>query len=195
MRKIITLTVILLAYPLYGCVPAVIVVGSVASASVGGAVIYDKRGFKTMNQDHLAHSIATNALKHDPLLIDHAHISLSVFNHIGLLVGQAQTEAVREHAYQIVTHVPHIHRVYNEITIAPPTTTTKRANDAWVATKVRTVLLSKPGLHSTNLKVVVDNGVVYLMGNVTRGQADLAADTARRVSGVMKVVKVFEYDE
>jgi osmotically-inducible protein OsmY len=182
-------------YPMVGCLPAVIVAGAAASASVGGAVIYDKRSFKTMNQDHLAHSVAMNALTHDPLLVGHSHISLSVFNHVGLLVGQAQTPEVRERAYQIVTNVQNIQRVYNEITVSPPTSTTQRANDEWISTKVRASLLGTGGLRSTNLKVITENGVVYLMGLVTHKQADLAVNTARRISGVVKVVKVFDYEE
>jgi len=192
MKKILLL--LLMICPIVGCVPAVIVAGAAASASVGGAVIYDKRGVRTMNEDHMAHSIATNALEHDPLLVGHSHIDFAVFNHVGLLVGQAQAPEVRERAYQIVTHIENVQRVYNEITIGPATSTMQRANDNWIGTKVRTALLGKPGLHSTNLKVVVENGVVYLMGRVSAKQADLAVDTARRISGVVKVVKVFGDD-
>lgn len=183
-----------MSYPMVGCVPAVVVAGAAASASVGGAVIYDKRSFNTMNQDHLAHSIAMNALDHDPLLVGHSHLSLSVFNHVGLLVGQAQTPEVRERAYQIVTNVQNIQRVYNQITVSPPTSTVQRANDSWISTKVRASLMGTAGLHSTNLKVVTEDGVVYLMGVVSHKQADLAVNTARRISGVVKVVKVFDYD-
>ena len=56
-------------------------------------------------------------------------------------------------------------------------------------------MLGKPGLHSTQIKVVTNNKVVYLMGFTSHRQADLAVDTARRVTGVVKVVKVFEYEK
>ncbi|WP_304985560.1 BON domain-containing protein [Coxiella-like endosymbiont] len=55
-------------------------------------------------------------------------------------------------------------------------------------------MLGKSGLHSSNLKVVAENKVVYLMGMVSPKQAAMAADVARRISGVEKVVKVFEYE-
>lgn len=192
MKKL--LLVLTLSLPMYGCVPAVLVAGAAASASIGGAAIYDKRSFKAMNQDHKAHASAQQLLNTDPMLKDHSHINLAVFNHVGLLVGQAQNEAIRDRANQIVANTPHIKRVYNQITVSEPTTAMQRAQDSWITTKVRTMMVGKPGLGSTNLKVTTENGVVYLMGILSPKQADLAVDVARRVSGVNKVVKIFTID-
>lgn len=180
---------------LSGCVPTAIVAGAATSASVGGAIIYDKRSFKTMNEDHQARGIAQYRLDHDPVFKGHSHITVAVFNNIALLLGQAQTPEIRDKATQVVTRIPHIKRVYNEINVGNPSSTLQQANDTWITTKVRTAMLSKSGLRSTNLKVVTENGVVYLMGYVTHSQAVLAVDVARRLSGVTKVVKVFEYEE
>lgn len=175
---------------LVGCVPAALVAG----ATVGGAVIYDKRSVKVMDQDHNARSIAQYRLDRDPTLQGHAHVSVSVFNNVALLVGQAQTSEIRDRAYSIVAEGPDIKRVYNEIAIGEPTSTLQRANDSWITTKVRGAMLGTSNLNSTNLKVITENGVVYLMGVVSRRQGALAADVARRISGVTKVVKVFEYE-
>ena len=193
MKKCLVLFVMVL--PLFGCVAA-IPVALVAGATAGGAVIYDKRSFKAMNQDHNAHAYAQRWLDHDAIIKkSDSHILVAVFNGIALLIGQAQTPAVRDRAYQIVSKVKGIRRIYNEITIGKPMSTLQRTNDVWITTKVRTAMLAKSGLHSTNLKVTTENNVVYLMGKVNRKQAALAADVARRISGVTKVVKVFEYEE
>lgn len=186
---------LLLIFPLMGCVPAVLVAGAATSASVGGAVIYDKRSLKTMNEDLKSRGIGQYRLNHDPLFKDHARIPLAVFNNIALLVGQAQTPEVRDHASQVISQVPHIKRVYNEVEVGNPSSFLQRTNDSWITTKVRAAMLQKSGLHSVNLKVVTENGVVYVMGTVTHTQANLAVDVARRLSGVKKVVKVFEYEE
>ncbi|OGO95861.1 MAG: phospholipid-binding protein [Coxiella sp. RIFCSPHIGHO2_12_FULL_44_14] len=175
---------------LSSCIPAALVAG----ATAGGAILYDKRGFVTMNQDQNARVYAQRALDNDDLLKDHAHVSVAVFNHIALLVGQVQTQDLRQQAEQRITRIPNIQRVYNEITVGNPLSALQRTNDTWITTKVRTMMLSKPGLRSTNLKIITENGVVYLMGNVSRKQATIAADVARRVRGVTKVVKVFEYE-
>lgn len=191
MKKIIIL--LTLVFPLVGCVPAVLVAGA-AGATLGGAVIYDQRTYRTMNQDHNARSIIQYRLDNDPLLKGQSHITISVFNNVALLLGQAKTPEICHRAYQIVEKTSHIRRIYNEITIGAPFSPVEKAADSWITTKVRTAMLGKAGLHSSNLKVVTENKVVYLMGMVSPKQAAMAADVARRISGVEKVVKVFEYE-
>ncbi len=179
----------LLVSLLPGCVVPVIV----GAATAGGAVIYDKRDFKTMGQDQQAYQNAQELLDYNKDL-KNAHIVVAVFYNTALLVGQTPTPAQRQEAYDIVSKVPNIKRIYNEITISGPTTMMQRSSDSWVTTKVRTALLAKPGLSSNNIKILTENGVVYLMGKTGRSEAELAADAARRVTGVQKVVKVFIYD-
>ena len=191
MKKVLFL--ILFVFPLVGCVPAILVIGA-AGAALGGAVVYDQRSYQTMNQDHNAHSLAQYRLSNDSLLKGKSHISISVFNNVALLVGQARTPEMRNRAYQIVSKIQNIRRIYNEINISTPTSAIRQANDFWITTKVRTLMLGKSGLRSSNLKVITQNNVVYLMGIVTPKQAAMAADVARRISGVTKVVKVFEYE-
>ncbi len=186
-QKIIAASALLI--PLCGCVPAALVVG----ATAGGALVYDKRSMTTMAQDQTAEQRAQRWIDYDPVLKKQAHISVAVFNHVGLLVGQAQTAAARNRATEIMSRIKHIKRTYNEITLAGETSEIQRASDSWVTSKVRTKMLAKKGLDSNDIKVVTEDGVVYLMGYVTRKQADLATDVARRTSGVTKVVKIFEY--
>lgn len=188
MRKILFIP-FLLPLLLSGCIPAAILAG----ATVGGAIVYDKRSLKTMHSDQHAANVAQYWINNDPKLKGHAHISVSVFNQVALLVGQAQTEELRQRAYKIVKKVKDVKRIYNAITIAGATSELQRTSDTWITGKVKTVLLSTPGLKSNDLKIVTENGVVYLMGSVSRQQADIATNAARRVQGVTKVVKVFEY--
>ncbi len=193
MKRMITCLILVYTLSLSGCVVPVFIAG----AAAGGAVIYDKRSVKTMGEDQQTYQYAQRWLNEDPVLKDHSHIVVAVFNHVALLIGQAQTPEIRDRAYQILVQVAKkfpISRIYNEITIAGNTTFVQRSNDSWVTTKVRTALLAKKGLASNNIKVITENSVVYLMGDIGRSQAKLAADAARRVQGVQKVVKVFTYD-
>ena len=89
--------------------------------------------------------------------------------------------------------VPRIKRIYNEIIIRSPESAITEASDAWITTKVKTRMLSAKGFRSGKIKVITENGIVYLMGKITKQQADMAADITRRTSGVQKVVKVFSY--
>lgn len=179
---------ILLVIGLSGCVPAALVIG----ATVGGAVVYDKRDIKTIVQDRDSAQAAANLISASPDLKTGTHISVATFDHIMLLVGQTETDAQRTTAYQIASQIKYISRVYNEITVQKPISMWQRSKDSWITTKIKTEMLTKPGLHSTQIKVVTENSVVYLMGMLTPKQTELATDVARRVDGVREVVKVFE---
>lgn len=188
MKKLIAL--IGISFCLSGClaVPAF-----VAGATAGGAVIYDQRSFKTMAQDHTAEAYAQKWINEDPELKENADISVVVFNHVALMVGQARTPELRARAFKIVSLTKNISRIYNEVMVGGSTSLLQHTNDDWLTTKVKTKMLTKKGLESTQIKVVTDDNVVYLMGLVSPEQAKLATDVARKVSGVTRVVKVFQY--
>ena len=165
----------------------------VVGATAGGAVVYDKRSFKAINEDRHATEIAQTLIDHSKTLKGRSHISVATFNHIMLMIGQAQTPELRDYAYKLVSNVKHVQRIYNEVIIAGSTSLIQRANDAWITTKEKASMLAAKGLNSTQIKVVTESSVVYLMGLVSREQGKLAANVARRVPGVRKVVKVFQY--
>ena len=119
---------------------------------------------------------------------------VKVFNGIGLVVGEAADKETKDTLGKIIASTPTVRRVYNEVQIAGNNSSLSRVNDAWLTEKVRTSLLLKSGLRSTNIKVVAESGSIYLMGIVTRREATLAASAARQVAGVNVVVKVFEYE-
>lgn len=185
------MTLVFLIISLTGCVPAAVMVG----ATVGGAVIYDRRGIKTALQDHESSIDAYNWLQSDRALRRHTHISVTVFHHTALMVGQAETAALRARAFQYVTRVKHLHTIYNEVMLGKPISLVKRAEDSWITAKVKAAMLAKRGLRSGQFVVVTENKVVYIMGYATHRQARLASDVARHIHGVKKVVKVVHYPQ
>lgn len=187
--KIIATT--LLVASLSSCIPAALVVG----ATAGGAVIYDKRSMSTIVQDRDSAQGATNIISASRELQNGTHISVATFHHIMLLVGQTSTEEQRDITYRLVSDVKYISRVYNQITVRKPISLSQRTQDAWITTKIKTEMLAKPGLQSTEIKVVTEDGVVYLMGILTPKQVEMAVDLARHVDGVREVVKVFENEQ
>lgn len=176
---------------LTGCVPALVVAG----ATAGGAILYDNRSFSQMNADANSTHAARTHIASDPTLQNDAHINVSVYNGIMLLTGEAPTPELRQEALSLVSDISGIKHIYNEITVQPPTSHSQRMKDSWITTKVKSAMLTKNGLRSTNIRVTTENGVVFLMGNVSHEQANQATDVARRVAGVRKVVKVFEYPQ
>lgn len=168
-----------------GCV-AVVVTG----AAVG--MVYDKRGVVTMEADaRLFHIIHTNIITNSRF--SDSRILVTSFNRSILLVGQTYSQNLKLEAEKIAKNANGVQRVYNEITIGNPIPLTQRTKDSWITGQVRSSMLAKKGLESGSIRVVTENSTVYLMGIVTDQQATLAVEVARRVNGVSKVVKIFQY--
>jgi osmotically-inducible protein OsmY len=123
-----------------------------------------------------------------------ANIKVISHNGVVLLVGQVASDGLKARATQITSDSStKIKRIHNELEVAGKTSLLARSNDNWVATKVRTLMLANSSVPSGQIRVITENGAVFLMGLVTQADADGAADLARNVSGVTRVVKVFEY--
>ena len=77
--------------------------------------------------------------------------------------------------------------------VAGPTSIISRANDSWLTTKIKSALAAAEDTDASRINVVTENGVVFMMGLLTRAEADDAVDITRQIQGVQKVVKLFEY--
>lgn len=182
------LFILLATILLNGCVPAAFVAG----ATAGGAIIYDNRSVKTIAADRSTTFNLQSQIDQTSQL-QGTHISVATFNRIVLLVGQVQTPDQSQTAYNLASNYKGVKRVYNEITVQPVTSKSQRTKDTWITSKVITKLLAESGLHQSQIKVITENNVVYLMGLLTHSQGNLAAQVASKVSGVQQVVKLFEY--
>lgn len=162
------------------------------SVAIKGAVANQQRGLASLNEDQTIRHQANTMLVRDPAF-KNSHLVAGTFNHDILLIGETPEPSLRTLAEKKVSKIKGVQRIYNEIIISSPSSLITRSGDAWITTKVRAQMLTKSGLQSTQIKVITENGAVYLMGHVTPAQAELAVDVARRVAGVQRVVKVFRY--
>ncbi|MGF1725815.1 BON domain-containing protein [Photobacterium nomapromontoriensis] len=112
-----------------------------------------------------------------------------------LLVGQAIDPAISRQLEQQVHELNHVTVVYNQLQIRPLPQLSEVSEDSWITMKVKTQLIGSKRLSNTSIKVVTEGQAVYLLGYVSHEQGNTAADIARNVSGVKKVVKVFEYPQ
>ena len=122
-----------------------------------------------------------------------SHIVVVSYNRVVLLAGQVATEALRNKAADVAQGLQSVRKVHNELTVGGPTSLVARSNDTWLTTKVKSRLLWADEAYGRKTKVLTENGVVYLMGLLTREQADIAVQVTSQVYGVQKIVKVFEY--
>lgn len=165
----------------------------VAAGGAGAAVASDRRTTGTMVDDQAIELRVSNAIFRDDELKRQAHINVTAFNGVVLLTGETPTEPQRDRAVEAARHVDGVRRVHNEIFISPPTSVSSRAQDTWITTKVKSKLLANKQVKGTHVKVVTEYRVVYLMGLLTRAEADAAAEAARYVEKVERVVTLFEY--
>lgn len=122
-----------------------------------------------------------------------SHIRVTSFNGIVLLTGQVRAESLKRQAEEVTKRLRNVRRVYNELDIAGPTSLLARSGDSWVNNKLKTRLIASETAPGRDIRVVTENGVVYLMGLIRRDDADIAAEIARNTGGVVKVVRMFEY--
>jgi len=190
MKKIkIVILFLFILTQLQACVFAV----GAAAGAAGVAIVYDHRKIeKILLDEHIARKIA-DSIHADPELNAHSHIEVNCFNQIVLLTGETTSPEFREHIIDIANHVPNVKRIYNQINIKGLSSKLTEASDTWITTKIKSQMLATKGLQSSTVKVVTDNGAVYLMGSVTHDQADITVNIARQVSGVQRVIKIFQY--
>lgn len=121
-----------------------------------------------------------------------AHISVVSYNGYVLLAGQVNSEALKSTATEVVRQVRGVRRIYNELEIAAPSSAMTRTSDTWITAKVKSWLLGAGDIEGSRVKVVTENGVVYLMGLATRAEAERISERAAGLSGVQRVVRLFE---
>lgn len=152
-----------------------------------------KRSFGSYIDDQQLETIITVNLRKASPELKAAHLDVVSFNGVVLLTGQVNSNSLREQASRVARNVHSVRQVFNEIQISGNTSMLARANDTWLTTKVKTVLISNKDIDSGRIKIVTENGTVYLLGLLSRMEAEKAANVVSHVQGVQKVVKAIEY--
>jgi osmotically-inducible protein OsmY len=172
---------------LQGCAEALIVGG----VAVGVMIAADRRQTEVMFADQGIEFTAGSRI--DDALKGQGHVNVTSYNYTVLLTGEVPTAQARAEAENAASGVRNVKTVVNELQIAGTSSTASRSNDAYVTSKVKSNFLGNGKFKPTDIKVVTEAGVVYLLGLVTREEADAATEVARGTAGVQKVVRVFEY--
>jgi len=187
MKKSVLIVLSLALLPvLQGCFPVV-----ATGVGAGAAIVSDRRTSGIYIEDQGIELKAFHRL--DEKFGKYAHINATSYNLQVLLTGEVADQAARDEAERIVRAIPNVKNVLNELTIAGLSSLAERSNDTFVTSKVKMRFIDANRFSISHVKVVTESGVVYLMGMVTRREADDAANIARSTAGVRKVVKVFEY--
>ena len=185
--RLATLSLVLSLTPLLqGCFPVV-------AAGVGSAamVAVDRRQPDVMLGDARIELTASQRIS--VAVKDQAHVNVTAFNQTLLITGEAISAKIKADIEKIVAEIPQVKSVVNELQVAGPSSFSARSNDTYLTGRVKAAFITGNKFSANDVKVVTEDGVVYLLGMVTRKEADDATEVARAIGGVKKVVRVFEY--
>ncbi|GGO82561.1 phospholipid-binding protein [Marinobacterium nitratireducens] len=158
--------------------------------------IQEDRGERTLGnylEDEVIETKTLVNLSKGSQALSQAHVSVTSYNGLVLLTGQVPSDATRAEAEKIASQIREVRKVHNELQIAGPTSAIVRTNDAYLTSRVKLKLYAEKNLEGGRIKVVTENGTVFLMGLVSKNEADVAVKITRQITGVQKIVKVFEY--
>lgn len=166
----------------------------VAAGAAGGATVAnDQRSNQSLLDDQFIEAKAKDAVYADPKRAKRVHVNVTSYNRVVLLTGETLSQAERKEVVNIVRHIDKVRRVHNELRVADLTDFSSRTGDSWITSKVKSQMLATKGFPSSRIKVVTENDSVFLMGLVTKEIGNDAASIARQISGVKRVIKLFEY--
>ena len=182
---------------LQGCAAAVLGTGTAgavgAAGAAGAATAVGRRTTGTVVDDQIIEVKAIARFLQDKQLFESSHVNATSYNGILLLTGETPSEVLRNRAADLVKDIEKVRKVQNELAIAAPSSLLARSSDTVVTGKVKAAISHYNIEISARTKVVTESGVVYLMGLLRPGEADAATNVARKIGGVQRVVKVFEY--
>lgn len=174
---------------LQGCITTAVV----TTAAVAGKVATDPRSTGTQVDDEILEEKVAQNLNNDAQLKTEARINVVVYNAKVLLIGQVPSYTAAETAKNIAAGVEGVKEVVNEIRTGEVISASQVAMDSWITTTIKSKLLLNGEVKTTEVKVITENGEVFLIGKLSHTQADAATEVARNVRGVSKVVKVITY--
>lgn len=168
-----------------GCAPLV-----VGAAFVGGGLSYtDRRTSGAQIEDQSIELKAAARVREAATL---GHVNVTSYNRVVLITGEVPGEAEKASVERAVNTVENIKSVVNELAVEGNSPLSSRSGDTVVGTKIKATFVDARDLQANAFKVVVERGVVYLLGRVTEREAKRGIELARSVSGVQKVVPIFD---
>ena len=159
---------------------------------VGGAMVAsDRRTTGIQVEDEGIEQRSSSAMREN--FGTKEHINITSYNRQVLITGEVSSDVVRGQVEQLIGKVQNVRGVVNELAVGPASSTGDRASDVLLVAKVKAAMVDTEDVFANVFKVVGERGTIYLMGRVTQREAQRATEVVRGVSGVKRVVRVFEY--
>lgn len=181
-----SIALLMLTGLLQGCMSAAIVAGS---ATAVGTILYDARDLSTIQQDRAISAALQSAIS-DDISLSSSHVRTQAINHHVLIFGQVPSFIEKTKIQNLAQDIPHVRKIYNQLTIDKPASHWQNAKDTWLTAKVKAALLNTPSLRSLQISVSSSLSTVYLIGILPKSQAQKAASITANIKGVKRVVRL-----
>ena len=159
---------------------------------IGGAMVAsDRRTTGIQVEDETIEQRSATAIREN--FGSKEHINITSYNRQVLLTGEVTNDTVRRQVESLISRVENVRAVVNELAIGPASSFGDRSSDTLLVAKVKAAMVDTEDVFANVFKVVGERGTIYLMGRVTQREGQRATDVVRGVSGVTRVVRVFEY--
>ena len=177
--------------------------GGCAAAAVGGAAAgataaHDRRTFGSVVDDNAIELGAYDHLNKDKELALKNNVEVVSYNGTVLLIGEVESDALRQRAETKVREIEGVRRVVNELVVRPQISVVAGTVDKWTTARAKLALadiVDMPGFDPSRVNVTTQAGAVYLMGLVSHAEGERVVEIVSEVPGVTRVVKVFEYTD
>ena len=168
--------------------------GCVSSFMSVGQVVYDRHNIQYELSNHQLQVKANHALFDTyPHLRKIANVTVTVYNHDLIVTGQVPSKTDKKLVTKLLNDLKGSRSLFNELTIGSNRTLMQALKDSWITSQIRTRMIAANDIDPSAFKILTENGVVYVLGDVKKAQAEIVVDFARETAGVTKVIRVMKY--
>jgi osmotically-inducible protein OsmY len=182
------LLLVLISGLLQGCFPVI-----AAGVGAGALIAQDRRGKDIFIDDQQIETTAFERI--DTQFKTAMHVNVTSYNHNVLISGEVLDEPTKTEIGKIVSGIKNVHDVTNDLAVSNISSLVSRSNDVLITSDVKLRFVNDKRFNADHIKVVTENGTVYLLGIVSRVEADAATDVTSTTKGVQRVVRMFEYTD
>lgn len=179
--------ILIMALSLQGCVVAVGAAGAMTAK-----VANDRRTVGTQLDDQNASSAVAFHWSKSDALKQQANLQVDVYNGVALLTGQVPTQQLVSEAVSLAKNVEYVKKIHNQLRVGKPIAASSQAKDIWLTSKIRAKIIADDRVPALQVKIIVEDSEVFLMGRLSNQEATAAVDIARNTDGVARVVRALE---
>lgn len=159
----------------------------------GAQLVYDRHSIQKSIDNHQLQVKANHRLFDAYPHLKRANISIVVYNKDLIIIGQVPSVADKDLVSSRLKSLKGIRRFFNELTVGSNISIAQSVKDSWLTTKMRTKMVAENGVDPSPFKIITENGVIYILGDVKKSQAEKVIQLAQNVSGAHKIIRILQY--